>query len=98
MQPLGDYLVILPGPTLPNQSTNQSSLAMNTSQPNSTKSTANSIKLSRSDIQTEYHLELTPSGEVMLTVRQAVYCLTFATAIRVTHNLARCGCKVVSFD
>ena len=30
----------------------------------------NSIILSRSDIKTQYHLELTPTGETRLTVRQ----------------------------
>lgn len=69
---------------------------MNTSQPNSTKSTANSIKLSRPDIQTEYHLELTPSGEVRVTVGQAVYYMPFELAIKLTHNVARCHGKIVS--
>ena len=30
----------------------------------------NAIILSRSDIKTQYHLELTPTGETRLTVRQ----------------------------
>jgi hypothetical protein len=65
---------------------------------NTPGSTANAITLKRDDIQAEYHLELTPSGEVRVTVGLGVYYVTFATAIRMAHNVARCHGKIVSFD